>query len=52
MSKRTPICSIPHTSPPCRLSAGLCRTAAGLKKMKNQQSTVANPSRALGSDAL
>ena len=50
--KAHPICSIPHTSPPCRLSAGLCRTAAGLNQMKNQKSTVANPSPALGSDAL
>ena len=50
--KAHPICSIPHTPPHCRLSAGLCRTAAGLNQMKNQKSTVANPSPALGSDAL
>ena len=36
MSKRIPICSIPHTSPHCRLSAALRRTAAGSRKMKRE----------------
>ena len=37
---------------PCRVSASLCRKGAGSEKMKKQQSTAANPSRALGFDAF
>ena len=50
--KAHPICSIPHTPPPCRLSAGLCRTAAGSRKKACQQVCARQMSRALGSDAF
>ena len=45
-------CSIPHTSPHCRLSAGPCRTAAGSRKQGCQQVCARQMSPALGSDAF
>ena len=50
--KAHPICSIPHTPPHCRLSAGLCRTAAGSRKQGCHQVCATQMSPALGSDAF
>ena len=51
MSKSTPISSHSHLTP-CRLSAGLCRMAAGSKKQGCQQVCTTQMSLALGSYAF